>query len=234
VRLRGAAFLVCPRDAVLDGGLLPQVMRALCTKATDIAWLSSEYWLLRRIVRCLTPKLQFEDLILACCSLLALAAESLPQAAEPLLNCFCDFASGKSGVGVVQIVRALLALQETANRTLPELEKNSLECAAQLEALRKQDGELSRKQALMTIGAADGFENATVRYVKSKKNTVGDSSKLHEAKLAHFQAQREAVAALQAECRDVAMLMDYWNLSSLQAAAAPRPSFGHNFQLNFR
>ncbi len=231
VKLRGANFLVCPRDALIDGGLLPAVMRALCTKATDIVWLSPEYWLLRRIVRCVTSKLQFEDVILSVCALLALASESMPQAAEPLLNCFCDFASGKPGVGVVQVVRALLSMQDVARQTLPELEKNYQECETQLQVLKKQDGALSRKQALLTIGTADGFENATVRIVKSKKDTVVDSSKLHKAKLAHFRLQRDSVAAIQDKCREVALLIDFWNLSTLQP---PQPRFGHNFQISFK
>jgi hypothetical protein len=52
--------------------------------------------------------------ILSVCALLTLAEHVLPEAANVLVTVTCEFASGKPGVGVAQVVRALLALQESA------------------------------------------------------------------------------------------------------------------------
>jgi hypothetical protein len=232
VRLR-TNCLVCPRDALVDGsGILPAFMRALLTKSTELRWLSPEYWLLRRLVRCATVKLQFEDVILCVCALYALAVDVLPDSAETLLGVACDFAAGKSGCGVLHVVRALLALQETAKATLPELTRQHDECEKSLVMLKKQDGALSRKEALMTIGNADGFENATVRIVKSKKSGVVDSAKLQKAKLEHFRFQKESIGGIQTQCREMAIMFDCWN-ATVSVASDAATVYPHNFQLNF-
>ncbi len=83
-------------------------------QSTELRWLSPEYWLLRRLIRCASSKLQFEDVILSVCALLALAEHVLPEQANVMVSVTCDFASGKPGVSVVHVVRALLSLQESA------------------------------------------------------------------------------------------------------------------------
>ncbi len=86
-----APFLVCPRDAVLEGGLLGGIVRSLLQTTADVEWASSEYWLLRRILASLVPKANLEDIIMSCATLYERSYDSLPDVAEELSVAFVDF-----------------------------------------------------------------------------------------------------------------------------------------------
>jgi hypothetical protein len=61
VRMRSSApFIVCPRDAVVEGELLGGIIRALLQTVGDIEWASTEYWLLRRLLACLVAPANLE------------------------------------------------------------------------------------------------------------------------------------------------------------------------------
>jgi hypothetical protein len=79
---------------------------------------------------------------------------------------------------LVAVIRNILTLQETAKITLPDLEKNVVECEKQLEKIKEEDAKLSRRAKMMTISSTAGLgENATIRAVK--QNQVGRRESNH-------------------------------------------------------
>ena len=178
VRLRASVFVVCPRDALIEGGLVGSLVRALTTKMTDIEYLSSEYMSMRRVLQCASPHRQLEDILLSYGALVSLAAECLPASVELLVLSLSDFLANKLVLSSVH--QAIRALQQAAALTLAELQDSIEQFTGQLLKLKKADGALARKEKLTQVGSGD---QATIRAVKHQQTGVMDGTRLREAQL---------------------------------------------------
>ncbi len=150
VRMRAAPFLVCPRDAVVDGGLLAGIVKSLLQTVGNIEWASHEYWLLRRIVLALVAKPAIEDIVMSAATLWERSSDSMPQASDALSAAFVEFMARNGKASAV--IKAAQAMEQTAIKLGPELDKRVAEFEQKMNALKEKGGALSRAQKLMTIG----------------------------------------------------------------------------------
>jgi hypothetical protein len=239
IRMRSTApFLVCPRDAVLEGGLLGGIVKALLQTAADIEWASAEYWLLRRILASLVAKPNLEDIIMSCATLYERSFDSLPEVAEALSVAFVDFVvrNGDSA----NVVKAARNLSKASIKMVPEIDGKVATFEENLRELKTQGGILSRAQVLSNIGGGDlgttsnkaRNNNLTVSRMKEQHVGMEESLKLVKAKLEHFGAQRALMIACQGASRDFAVLLDLWRTTSasgvsLASARARHLEYAH-------
>ncbi len=138
VRLRQAPFVVCPRDAVLDGALLPLLIKGLVQTAGDVLWGSREYWLLHRMMVALLLRPALEDLLLPIAALWERSHDSMPQVAEQLSKATVELVSTNGGdAALVALGKAVALLEQTAVKLGPELEARANEYEAKLKALKE-------------------------------------------------------------------------------------------------
>lgn len=221
VRMRSSApFIVCPRDAVVDGELLGGIIRALLQTAGDIEWASTEYWLLRRLLACLVVPANLEDIVMSCATLVERAVDSLPAEAEALVSSFVDMVVG--GADMQNVAHAARALRKASVKMVPEIDGKIGTFEETLRQLKTQGGALSRAQVLANIGGGGGDEQlagrgargqaaaATVGRIRAQHVDLENSLKLAKAKLEHFGAQRALMIACQGASRDFAVLLDLW------------------------
>lgn len=228
VRMREAPFLVCARDAVLDGGLLPGVIRTLVQTISDIEWASHEYWLLRRILVRITAKRSAEDIIMAAATLYSRSVEAMPKAAEEFCNSFVDYLArdGKSST----VMKTVRMMEQTAIKMAPEIDAHMADFEKKITELKEKGGALSRAQKLLAMGASSlssttAKENSDLKAVQGQAKATDESVKLTKAQLEHFGAQRALVLQCQSAARDFGVLLDLWRAPEFQGSGTRLASF---------
>jgi hypothetical protein len=209
VKMRDIPVLLCPRDAILEGNLLPGMIKALIQTCADIEWASSEYWLLRRILGAVVTKSNLEDIIMSAATLWERAYDSLPKVADHLCSVFVSYVT--DGGDSMEVIKAARELQKAAVKMVPELDGKVASSEAKLKELKTQGGALSRARVLVTIGKSDGKEKQAAELrMQEQTSDMEESLKLTKAKLEHYGAQRALMVACEAASRDFGVLLDLW------------------------
>ena len=220
IRMREIPFLVCPRDAAVEGGLLPGIVKSLFQTVADVEWASAEYWLLRRILAALFTKESLEDVIMSAATLYERALDSLPQVADSLCAAFVDFVAREGDS--IAVIKEAQTLERASVQMVPQLDSQVASFEEKLRSLKTQGGALSRKQILLNIGQADGkSKEVTISQMQGEHQDMEESLKLTKAKMEHFGAQRALMVACQGASRDFAVLFDLWRAQQ-ESSQTPR------------